>query len=234
MGKNPSHAKIPDCLFPAPVKSSLRKEPPPTQPGTELRSKLPSLCWSWEKKLPKNFSLLCQWNWPKTFKVRLAQKTMCSRLGFMAVFYEYVWVFRNSRHVGDTQRPLAEWKESVSTVPEYRFLLSESLLIATVILSYRLLQNTLPWDIKIPRSVSNPTEGPSPVSSREPSRSNMGMQGQKSSEMWCSSSSRFRRAMMGISCKWLYSMGTWNTTVSLSPLSSKAQKAKKQHYDFWD
>lgn len=141
-------------------------------------------------------------------------------------FQEHNRVLRNSWHVGDTQRPLAKWKESVSTVPEYRFLLTGSLLTATVILTYRLLQSTFPWDIKIPRSVSKPTEGPSPVSSREPSRSNMGMQGQKSSEMWCSSSSRFRRAMMGISCKWLYSMGTWNITVSLSLLSSKAQKAK--------
>lgn len=65
--------------------------------------------------------------------------------------------------------------------------------------------------MRMPLSVSKPTEGPWPVWPSRPSRSNMGIQGQKSSEMWCSSSSLFLRAMMGISCRWLYSIGTWNT-----------------------
>lgn len=70
---------------------------------------------------------------------------------------------------------------------------------------------TLPWEMRMPLSVSNPTEGPWPVWPSRPSRSNIGMHGQKSSEMWCSSTSLFLRAMIGISCRWLYSMGTWNT-----------------------
>lgn len=43
----------------------------------------------------------------------------------------------------------------------------------------------------------------------------MGIHGQKSSEMWCSSSSLFLRAMMEISCRWLYSMGTFNKSYML-------------------
>lgn len=91
--------------------------------------------------------------------------------------------------------------------------------------------STFPWDIRIPRRVSNPTDGPSPVSSREPSRSNMGMQGQKSSEMWCSSSSRFLSAMIGISCKWLYSMGTWNMETCYVNLGVKC--TVKPQYSRW-
>lgn len=68
---------------------------------------------------------------------------------------------------------------------------------------------TLPWEIRMPRSVSKPNEGPWPVWPNRPSKSNIGIQGQKSSEMWCSRSSLFLSAMMGISCRWLYSMGTY-------------------------
>lgn len=64
--------------------------------------------------------------------------------------------------------------------------------------------------MRMPLSVSKPTEGPWPVWPSRPSRSNMGIHGQKSSDMWCSSSSLFLRAIMGISCRWLYSMGTFN------------------------
>lgn len=70
----------------------------------------------------------------------------------------------------------------------------------------------LPCEIRIPRSVSKPTETPRPVSPSRPSRSNIGIQGQKSSEMWCRSSNRFLSPMMAISCRWLYSIGTYRQT----------------------
>ena len=79
---------------------------------------------------------------------------------------------------------------------------------------------TLPWEMRMPLSVSKPTEGPWPVWPSRPSRSNIGIHGQKSSEMWCSSSSLFLRAMMGISCRWLYSMGTFNTPHRPSDIDS--------------
>lgn len=71
---------------------------------------------------------------------------------------------------------------------------------------------TLPCEIRIPRNVSKPTETPCPVSPSRPSRSNIGIHGQKSSEMWCRSSNRFLRPMMAISCRWLYSIGTYRQT----------------------
>ena len=74
---------------------------------------------------------------------------------------------------------------------------------------------TLPCDIRMPRRVSKPTDGPWPVWPKRPSRSNMGIHGQKSSEMWCNSSSLFLRAMIEISCRWLYSMGTFNKSHKL-------------------